>query len=114
MPFDTIITILIQEPGTRNDHGEYVPGKEIPYEVWADQSGAGSSDQLVGGAGTVVVSGRTFFVRWFEELALAPETFVFVVDDLGQRWYSDGISVSDARQRAIVIAGLRVQSALAP
>ena len=112
MPFDTIITIEIETAGTFDNAGEYTPGPATPYEVWADQSGAGSSDALATG-GTVVVSGRTFLVRWFRELAVAPESFVFVVDDLNQRWYSDGINVSDARQRYIVISGLRIQTALA-
>ena len=112
MPFDTIITISIASDGTFDGHGVYTPGPATPYEVWADQSGAGSSDALATG-GTVVVSGRTFLVRWFVELAVAPESFVTVTDDLQQEWYSDGISVSDARQRYIVINALRVATALA-
>ena len=100
MPFDTIITINIASLGDYDEHGEYTPGASTPYEVWADQTGAGSSDALVSGGGITIVSGRTFLVRWFRELAVAPETFVTVVDDLQQEWYSDGISVSDARNLA--------------
>ena len=36
--------------------------------------------------------GALSLVRWFLELALAPESFVFVADNLGQRWYTDGIN----------------------
>ena len=111
MPFDRIITILIQAAGTRDEHGEYTPGPETPYEVWADETGAGSSDTLTIG-GAIITSGRTFLVRWFRELAVAPESFVFVMDSLGQRWYTDGINESDARQRYIVISSLRQVSAL--
>ena len=109
MPFDTIITINIATLGAYDEHGEYQEGEPVAYEVWADQTGAGSSDTLTSG-GTTIVSGRTFLVRWFRELAVAPESFVTIMDDLGQSWYSDGISVSDARQRYIVINGLRVQN----
>ena len=112
MPFDTIITINIATLGEYDEHGEYQAGEPVGYEVWADQTGAGSSDALVSGGGTTIVSGRTFLVRWFRELAVAPETFVTITDDLQQEWYSDGISVSDARQRYIVINGLRVATAL--
>ena len=110
MPFDTIITINIAALGTFDEHGEYTPGASTPYEVWADQTGAGSSDALTTG-GTTIVSGRTFLVRWFRELAVAPESLVTITDDLAQSWYSDGISVSDARQRYIVINALRVAPA---
>lgn len=113
MPLDARITILIQAPGTFDEHGEYVAGAETPYRRWAQEYGAGSSDQLTSAA-TVVVSGRTFLVRWFHALAVAPESFVFVVDSLGQRWYSDGINVGDARKRYIVISSLRVATALEP
>ena len=102
MSFDTIITVWIAELGTRDEHGEYVPGEAIPYEVWADESGAGSIDTPTEG-GLIITSGRTFLVRWFQELAVALDTFVTVTDNLGQTWYSDGIGVSDARQRFIVI-----------
>ena len=111
MPFDTIITIEIETPGTFDNAGEYTPGPATTYEVWADQTGAGSSDVLTSG-GTTIVSGRTFLVRWFVELALAPESFVFVRDSLGQRWYTDGLNVSNARERYIVISSLRVATAL--
>ena len=41
MPFDTRITILIQSEGTRNQFGEYIPGPETAYRVWADESRRG-------------------------------------------------------------------------
>ena len=123
MPFDTIITIHIEALGHRATQddvdagvmvdgepvgiGEYIPGPETDYEVWCDESGAGSIDTPSVG-GLVLTSGRTFLVRWFRELALAPESFVSITDNLGQNWYSDGISVSDARQRFIVINAGRV------
>ena len=59
-------------------------------------------------AGLSVVSGRTFLVRWFRPLAVALEPLVTVVDNLGQRWFSDSLSVSDARRRFIVIICLTV------
>lgn len=110
MPLDARITVLIQAPGEYNEHGEYTEGPETPYRRWAQEYGAGSSDQI-GQGGTLAVSGRTFLVRWFRALAVAPESFVFVMDSLGQRWYSDGINVGDPRKRYIVIAALRVDTA---
>ena len=107
MPFDTIITINIGSLGDYDEHGEYQPGPVTSYEVWADESGAGSIDTpSVGGA--VITAGRTFLVRWFQELAVTLDTFITITDNLGQTWYSDGISVSDARQRFIVINAGRV------
>ena len=116
MPFDARITILIQAPGEYDEHGEYTAGAETPYRRWAQEYGAGSSDAFEGSGqgGTRVTSGRTFLVRWFHALAIAPESFVFVVDNLGQRWYTDGINVGDPRKRFIVISSLRVVSALLP
>ena len=87
MPFDTICTIHIEALGHRATQddvdagvmvddvvvgiGEYIPGPETDYEVWADESGAGSIDTPTVG-GLVLTSGRTFLVRWFRELAVAP------------------------------------------
>ena len=102
MPFDTIITIHIEALGMRDEHGEYVPGPVTDYEVWADETGAGSIDTPTVG-GLIVTAGRTFLVRWFRELAVTFDPFVTITDNLGQTWYSDGISVSDARQRFIII-----------
>ena len=107
MPFDTRITIQIQAEGYRNEFGEYQEGAVTDYSVWADESGAGSIDSPTEG-GLIVTSGRTFLVRWFRELAVAPESFVKITDNLGQSWYSDGISLSDARRRFIVINAARV------
>ena len=107
MPFDTRITVLIEAEGHRDEHGEYVDGPTTEYARWCDESGAGSGDQATGG-GLVLTQGRTFVVRWFRELAVAPETFVKVRDNLGLIWGSDGIGISDARKRFIVISGSRV------
>ena len=82
MPFDTRIRIDIEAIGTRNEFGEYVPGAVTSYNIWADESGAGSGDVPTEG-GLVITSGRTFIVRWFQALALAPEPLVSVVDNLG-------------------------------
>ena len=107
MPFDTRITVLIESEGYRDEHGEYVDGATVEYARWADESGAGSGDTVTEG-GLLTTSGRTFVVRWFSELAVAPETFVKVRDNLNQVWYSEGISLSDARKRFIVISAARV------
>ena len=107
MPFDTRITILIQAEGHRNEFGEYVEGVTTEYPRWADESGAGSAD-LAASGGLFLTSVRTFLVRWFRELAVAPETFVDVRDNLDQQWHSESISLSDARKRFIVISAARV------
>ena len=106
MPFDTRIRIDIQALGHRDEFGEYVDGPTTSYNVWADESGAGSGDTPTGG-GLIVTSGRTFVVRWFRALDVAIEPLVTVVDNVGLRWYSDGISKSDARKRFIVVNAMR-------
>ena len=107
MPFDTRIAVLIQAEGHRDEHGEYVDGPTTEYPRWADESGAGSGTTPTEG-GLITGTGRTFVVRWFNALAIAPEAFVSIRDNINQVWYSEAISASDARKRFIVIAAGRL------
>ena len=106
MALDRRITIKIEELGTRDDEGEYIPGPVAEYPVWAERRAAGSSDQATGG-GFITVSAQNYGVRWFRELELADIALVEVEDEYGVTWDADSISPNDARRRFINIQVLR-------
>ena len=106
MALDRRITIRIRAEGTRDGHGEYVPGAVTEYPVWAEQRGAGSADTVTP-QGTEVTAVRAYTVRHFEALAEAPISRVDVVDHRGHVWNAENITLSDARRRFIDISALR-------
>ena len=108
MPLDRRITVNIAAEGTRDEHGEYVPGPVTSYPVWADVTGAGSTETDTTG-GVLVSQGMNVTVRWFRELAVAPINRVHIVDDLGQRWDTDGIAESNERRRFLGMLVFRVE-----
>ena len=107
MALDRRITIQIEEFGTRNQNGEYIPGPVTNYPVWAERRAAGSSDHATGG-GFITVSAQNYGVRWFRDLELADIALVMIEDEFGQIWDADSIQPNDARRRFINIQVLRV------
>ena len=101
MPLDTPITIRLQAIGTRDEHGEYVPGPVTSYSVWSDQTNSGSTDTVTGG-GSVVVEVRTFTVRWFQELADHRTDLITLTVD-GDRWDVESVGIGRDRRRALQI-----------
>ena len=106
MALDRRITIKIEEYGTRDMNGNYVPGPVVSYPVWAERRAAGSNDQPTSG-GFITVSAQNYGVRWFKELELADIALVMVEDEYGQIWDADSIAPNDARRRFINIQVLR-------
>lgn len=106
MPLDTRITINIEAVGTRDGTGEYIPGAETAYPVWADEMKSRDDDHIeTAGARTIQI--RHFRVRYFRALAVANIALVSLTDSLGRAWNPDSIDLSDDRRRFILIRGTR-------
>jgi len=111
MAFDSRITVGIRAEGTRDTKGRYVPGPITNYPVWADERNAGSSDQEAP-QGIIVREIRTFLIRWFLALSVAPISRVSV-----SKLEADGTTVStwnalnkaesNERRRYITIEAIR-------
>ena len=106
MALDREITIRIEAVGTRDNHGDYIPGPTTEYNVWAERSAAGSNDQPTSG-GFITVSVQNYTVRWFKELELANLALVEVEDEFGQIWDPDSIAAGDERRRLITLQCIR-------
>ena len=102
MPFDTPITLHLEALGTRDNHGEYVPGPITDYPLWADQRGAGSTDTLTS-TGTFTTEVRTFTVRWFRELEIHQTDLIRLTDGAGSLWDIESVASSDERRRYITM-----------
>ena len=63
MAFDRIATFHIEEEGTNNEFGEYVPGPITDHRIWADIEDFGESEVAVAGAFRIVRAAR-FRIRW--------------------------------------------------
>ena len=106
MALDRRITIRIEEYGTRNEDGEYIPGPVSEYPVWAERRAAGSNDQPTT-SGFITVSVQNYGVRWFKALELSDIALVEIEDEYGQIWDPDSIAPNDARRRFINIQCIR-------
>ena len=102
---DRRITINIQAEG-EYVRGEYVPGDVTPFNVWAQQRGAGSVDiDTIGGV--AIAQSRVYIVRWFQALEDATVNRVSVIAG-GVTWNVENIAESSARQRFFSIETVRV------
>ena len=110
MPLDTRLIIEITDEGHRDQYGEYVPGDmPVEYPVWADTGGVGISDTVFVG-GNETQRGMAVTVRWFRQLAIAPNRLVHLIDAFQQRWEVDSINTSDQRRRWIGMYAFRLDS----
>jgi hypothetical protein len=66
-------------PGYSNEHGEWVPGTDANYPVWAAALDLSFSDQIAA-TGNRLGADRVWRVRWFAELATALATTATVTD----------------------------------
>ena len=80
------------------------------YPVWADTGGVGISDTVSTG-GVEGIRGMAATVRWFRQLAIAPNRLVHIIDGLQHlRWEVDNINTSDQRRRWIGMYVFRLES----
>ena len=70
MPLDRRITIRIRAGQTTNIFGEPIESEYTEFDVWAEQTGAGSADTPTQG-GIIVSAARNYVVRFFVALVYA-------------------------------------------
>ena len=68
MALDRPATVRIVAAGTRNEHGEYVPGAAIEHRVWATRIDA-TAARAPEREGDRQVRTAAFRLRWFRALA---------------------------------------------
>ena len=107
MPMDRRVIIQLMAEGYRDPdlQGEYVPGDITAFPRWATEQSAGSVDTNTIG-GVRVDRSINFTVRWFKALADTPINFVSVVGSDGQTYNADNVTMSDERNRFIIIEGV--------
>ena len=79
MPADRRITINVSEEGTRNEHGELVPGAITPIGAWSNRRDVGQERKLER-QGTRDETSRDWRIRWDSRIALSPTTLLKVED----------------------------------
>ena len=79
MPLDREITISRQEPGTRNDFGEFVPGDLRRFTMWATLNDLSLTDDPRT-EGQLTVALREYTVRWFDILSVTNSQQLTVQD----------------------------------
>ena len=83
---DRQISIVYAAPGTFDEHGEYVPGADRRFNVWAQlRSQTGTDGPTV--AGQRATGTKTYRVRWFSVIADVQSQYLTVYDGTldGQR-----------------------------
>ena len=101
---DRRIVVLLEAEGTRNEHGEYVPGPVTQVPMWAAVSNVGSADQFTED-GTVVSIVVQFTIRWRADVAAHPVNRVSVLWD-AKTFTAENVAISDERKRLISIQGI--------
>ena len=81
MPLDRLLSVGIRGIDDHNDAGIFVAGPVTEYPIWATPIDISVTRNLETG-GARLEADRIFRVRWFEELALAPVTSIFLTDEL--------------------------------
>ena len=67
MPLDRRITILVTQPGYRDDNGRFVDGTTVTLNMWASRRDKTLTDVAeAGGSRTEIL--RTYRIRWLREL----------------------------------------------
>ena len=79
MPADRRITINVSEEGTRNEHGEFVPGEVTPIAAWARRRDVGQ-ERKIERQGTRDETSRDWRVRWDSRIASIPTSRLKVED----------------------------------
>ena len=80
MPADRKLTINVSATGTRNEHGEFVPGDVTAISVWASRRDKSQQDiEQEGGTRTEIR--RDWRIRWDRRIALTPVGQLDVVED---------------------------------
>ena len=79
MPADRRITVNLSEEGTRDEHGDYVPGAVTPIEMWASRQDVGQ-ERKIERQGTRDETSRDWRIRWDSRIASSPTNLLKVED----------------------------------
>ena len=79
MPADSRITVNLSEEGTRDEHGDYVPGAVTPIEMWASRQDVGQ-ERKIERQGTRDETSRDWRIRWDSRIASSPTNLLKVED----------------------------------
>ena len=82
---DRRITVLIQQPGTRNMYGEYVPGAVVRQIAWGFRTDRSLSD-IVETGGLRNEAQRTYRIRWDRQI---------MASEVANLSFEDGSQTSD-------------------
>lgn len=109
MAFDRIAVFHIEEEGTRNDHGEYVPGPVRDHRIWTEIEDGGETE-VSDGSGFRIVRAARFSVRWRADWAGPLDARrVRVTDHNGDGFGITSITdFTRARRRLLVFTGVGV------
>ena len=112
MAFDRIATFHISEPGTRDEHGEHVPGAVTDHRIWTDIEDFGETETDVGGTFRIVRAAR-FIVRWRADWAGPLDSLLVRITD--HNGHNFGVtSISDftrSRRRLLTFQAVGVGAA---
>ena len=112
MPADRRITINVSEEGTRDDHGDFVPGAVTALGVWATRRDVGQ-ERKTERQGTRDETSRDWRIRWDARIALIP-TNQLKVEDGGETFTiinmvevtRQGRGEQDLRRRFLDLQGI--------
>ena len=108
--FDRRIEIGVREVGTRNQHGEFVPGARTGHPVWAYVTDAGTVD-IEAPEGIYLAQRRAFVVRFRLEFLMAGPFRLDVVDQYQIAFNVEEVTENASpgfRQRTMTITGIAV------
>ena len=81
MPADRRLTVLVSATGTRDQHGEFVPGDVTTIELWASRRDKSQEDIETEG-GSLTSIRRDWRIRWDSRIADVPVARLEVVDSM--------------------------------
>ena len=113
MPADRRITVNVSTEGSRNEHGEFVPGTVTAIAAWALRRDV-SQERKIERQGTRTETLRDWRVRWDSRIASTPVARLKVIDGAETFQVVNMIEVTaqrggapDLRRRFIDLQGIR-------
>ena len=112
MPADRRITVQIQAPGMRNEHGRFVPGAVTALGVWASRRDV-SQELKVERGGTRDETTRDWRIRWNSLIASSTTANLEVIDGAETFTINNMVEVTrrrgevNLRRRFLDLQGIR-------
>ena len=113
MPADRRIIVNVNTEGSRDEHGEYVPGAVTALGVWASRRDVSQERKLERG-GIRDETSRDWRIRWDSRIANSPTSLLKVEDGAESFTISNIVEVTqqrrgegDLRRRFLDLTGIR-------